>query len=130
MGMFVKVGSERRWVSPGSGESFCDEGCPGICPEMVPVPAGTFAIGSPENESGRLDVEGPQRTVTISEPFAVGKYAVTVDQFVAFMTDSDYHHASHCGQWNGKEFTDSPFSMKRSSVSAKRRSSSCLRELE
>src|SRR5262249_32033606 len=47
------------------------------CPEMVVVPAGSFMMGSPENEVGRESNEGPQRLVTISTPFAVAKFEIT-----------------------------------------------------
>jgi formylglycine-generating enzyme required for sulfatase activity len=50
---------------------------------MVVVPAGTFLMGSPESEVGRRDREGPQHEVTIAEPFAIGKYEVTFDQWDA-----------------------------------------------
>ena len=86
--------------------------CP-ACPEMVVVPAGTFIMGSPESEKGRLRavyeedgtavrwttiddvrlevepgqrlvvVEGPQRYVTIVSPFAVGVYEVTFEEWDA-----------------------------------------------
>ena len=36
---------------------------------MVPIPAGSFLMGSPSDESGRLSDEGPQRTVNISALF-------------------------------------------------------------
>ena len=47
------------------------------CPEMVVVPAGSFMMGSPENEVGRDSNEGPQRLVTIARPFAVAKFEIT-----------------------------------------------------
>jgi formylglycine-generating enzyme required for sulfatase activity len=53
------------------------------CPEMVVVPAGSFIMGSPENEAGRRDHEGPQRKVTIRQPFAVGKFEITLDEWHA-----------------------------------------------
>ena len=34
--------------------------CAKDCPEMVVVPAGTFTMGSPPDEKGRYDSEGPQ----------------------------------------------------------------------
>jgi formylglycine-generating enzyme required for sulfatase activity len=55
------------------------------CPEMVVVPAGKFTMGSPADERGRYDDEGPQHIVTIRKPFAVGRLHVTVDQFAAFV---------------------------------------------
>ena len=51
------------------------------CPEMVVVPAGTFNMGSNASEKGRNDDEGPVHQVTISVPFAVGKYEVTFSEW-------------------------------------------------
>jgi formylglycine-generating enzyme required for sulfatase activity len=56
--------------------------CPD-CPEMVVVPAGSFIMGSPASEQGRTDEEGPQHTVTIARPFAVGKFEVTFAEWKA-----------------------------------------------
>jgi formylglycine-generating enzyme required for sulfatase activity len=53
-------------------------------------------MGSPESESLRDADEGPQRTVTIARPFAVGKYEVTVDQFAAFVQASGYKIEDSC----------------------------------
>jgi formylglycine-generating enzyme required for sulfatase activity len=52
----------------------------GWCPAMVALPAGKFLMGSPNDEAGRLAVEGSQHPVTIERPFTIGKFAVTVDQ--------------------------------------------------
>jgi formylglycine-generating enzyme required for sulfatase activity len=53
------------------------------CPELVVVPAGQFVMGSPPGEPDRDDDEGPQHTVSISRPFAAGKYEVTFDEWDA-----------------------------------------------
>jgi len=53
--------------------------------EMVKIPAGTFTMGSPENEQGRDSNEGPQHQVTISNDFYLGKYEVTLAQWYAVM---------------------------------------------
>ncbi len=53
------------------------------CPEMVVLPAGAFTMGSPASERGRNKDEGPQRKVTISRPFALGKFEVTFAQWDA-----------------------------------------------
>ncbi len=66
------------------------------CPEMVVLPAGSFTMGSPSAEKGRDDAEGPQHVVTISQPFAVGKFHVTVGQFAAFVRDTGYATRSKC----------------------------------
>ena len=57
------------------------------CPEMVVVPAGAFMMGSPADEAERLDNEGPQHSVTFAQPFAIGKYEVTFDQWDACVAD-------------------------------------------
>jgi formylglycine-generating enzyme required for sulfatase activity len=72
------VGSEKRCLKPG--DSFKD--CPD-CPEMVVVPAGKFRMGSPPDEEGRDENEGPQRDVTITNPFAVGKFEATFAEWDA-----------------------------------------------
>jgi formylglycine-generating enzyme required for sulfatase activity len=53
------------------------------CPEMMVVPAGSFMMGSPKGEPGRSADEGPQHTVTIARPFAVGRFSVTFDEWDA-----------------------------------------------
>src|SRR5262245_295095 len=40
--------------------------------EMVAIPGGTFVMGSPDDEKGRGDNEGPQHPVTV-KPFWMGK---------------------------------------------------------
>ena len=57
--------------------------CVKDCPEMVVVPAGKFMMGSPPNEKGRYDVEGPQHEVTFANSFAVSKFEVTFDDWDA-----------------------------------------------
>ena len=39
---------------------------------MVPIPGGTFLMGSPDDEKGRDDNEGPQHPVTV-KPFWMGE---------------------------------------------------------
>lgn len=60
------------------GESFRD--CP-ECPEMVVVPAGRFLMGSPQEEQGRTEAEGPQHEVVIKDAFAVAKYEARFDEW-------------------------------------------------
>jgi formylglycine-generating enzyme required for sulfatase activity len=54
---------------------------------MVVVPAGSFTMGSPASEAGRYDDEGPQHLVSIMKPFAAGKFAVTFDEWDAWVAD-------------------------------------------
>ncbi len=48
--------------------------------EMVPIPAGTFMMGSPASERGRLPDEGPRHKVTLG-PFWMGKTEMTWEGF-------------------------------------------------
>jgi formylglycine-generating enzyme required for sulfatase activity len=81
---------EKVCMQAGSGQSFKD--CPD-CPEMVVVPAGAFAMGSPGNEPDRefkslqAGIEGPQHSVTIKSAFAVGRFAITRNEFEVFIKD-------------------------------------------
>lgn len=71
--------------------------CPD-CPEMVVVPSGSFLMGSDSAEQAWAISQGaapedtvseaPQRLVTISRSFAVGKYPVTQREWGAVMGDN------------------------------------------
>ena len=78
---------------PAPGHTFRD--CP-HCPEMVVLPAGRFRMGSPDSEPNRHSDEGPVRTVTISQPLAMGKTPVTQGQWRAVMGTNPSHFSS-CG---------------------------------
>ena len=53
--------------------------------ELVWIPPGSFLMGSPENEQGRISLEGPQTHVTITRGFWMGKYEVTFSQYESVM---------------------------------------------
>ncbi|NER81630.1 MAG: SUMF1/EgtB/PvdO family nonheme iron enzyme [Leptolyngbya sp. SIO1D8] len=63
---------KRPYTVQGYVESLSD----GIGIEMIQIPAGSFWMGSPEDELERLDREGPQHEVNLSA-FFMGKYPVT-----------------------------------------------------
>ncbi len=63
--------------------------CPD-CPEMVVIPAGSFAMGSPKGEVGRKVDEGPQHPVRVAKSFALGSHEVTVAEFRRFVQASGY----------------------------------------
>jgi formylglycine-generating enzyme required for sulfatase activity len=56
--------------------------------EMVPIPSGTFMMGSPDNERGHSADEGPQHKVTIS-PLWMGKTEMTWEAFDLYAYDKD-----------------------------------------
>ena len=47
------------------------------------IPAGSFMMGSPPDEEGRSNDEGPQRQVAFARPFAIGRYTVTFAEWDA-----------------------------------------------
>ncbi len=49
--------------------------------EFVLIPSGEFDMGSPSNEAGRSDNEGPVHRVKITKAFYMGKYEVTQRQW-------------------------------------------------
>ena len=56
----------------------------GVSFEMIPVPAGSVIVGSPEKEAGHQPDEGPTFTVELA-PFWIGKTEVTWGEFEGFM---------------------------------------------
>ena len=51
--------------------------------DLLRVEPGTFLMGSPDDEPGRNKVEGPQRRVTLTQPFWLGRTEVTQAQYAA-----------------------------------------------
>ena len=91
----------KRERSPVVGDVFrdCDH-----CPKMVVVPSGSFMMGSPPEEEGREDDEGPVHRVTIGAPFAVGVYEVTRGEFGRFVSSTGRSMGDKCwtyedGEW-------------------------------
>lgn len=56
--------------------------------EMLPIPSGTFLMGSPEDEDDRRDDEGPQREVEISA-FWMSKTEISWDVYDVWASDLD-----------------------------------------
>src|SRR5215472_15551266 len=88
-------------LGPAHAFKECDN-----CPEMVEVPTGSFMMGSPANEAGRLDREGPQHSVMIAKPFVLGKFHVTVDEFAAFAADTGYDPGTKCNVLEGGKYEE------------------------
>jgi formylglycine-generating enzyme required for sulfatase activity len=87
--------SKRSCIKPGTGKAEWFRDCP-ECPDMVVVPAGSFTMGSPENELEREASESPQHKVTILQPFAVGRFAVTRGEFAEFAKTIQPDLAKRC----------------------------------
>jgi formylglycine-generating enzyme required for sulfatase activity len=87
------------------GQSFRD--CP-TCPEMVVLPAGTFAMGSQASETTREDVpyeiamqERPRHSVRVGAPLAIGKFHLTRGEFARFVQASGHRADGGCYVYDG-----------------------------
>jgi formylglycine-generating enzyme required for sulfatase activity len=78
------------------------------CPWLRVLPAGTFTMGSPEDEPGRDNDEGPQHQVTVTRPFAVMETEVTVGLFQAFVAETRYPVEPGCWIWEGVKDKEDP----------------------
>jgi uncharacterized protein (TIGR02996 family) len=67
------------------------------------IPPGIFWMGSPEEEPGRYDNEGPRHRVTLTRPFYLGVFPMTHQQFHELMAlpRSDQ-------TWSGSSRSDHP----------------------
>jgi len=82
----TRVGGASNWA--GSGDRMELES--GVA--RVWIPAGTFTMGSPEDEAdNRREHEGPQRQVTISQGFWMGVYQITQEQWTRVMGSNPSH---------------------------------------
>ena len=88
-----------------AGETFRD--CAG-CPEMVLIPPGKFAMGSPKGEPGHATDEEPQHAVTFAKPFAVGKYEVTRAEYAAFVAVTGQRPGAGCFYFDGTKLVADP----------------------
>ncbi len=57
---------------------------------MVVVGQGSFTMGSPSDETGRRNAEGPLQIITFSRPFAVSQTEITVGEFRRFVEATGY----------------------------------------
>ena len=70
--------SQRSGSAPVAGQPYVVPSC-GI--KLNCVAAGSFTMGSPLDEAGRSRDEGPQTSVTISQGFWLGAFAVTQEEW-------------------------------------------------
>jgi formylglycine-generating enzyme required for sulfatase activity/serine/threonine protein kinase len=73
------------------------------CPEMVPIPAGTFTMGVAAGEEEREKLPdalrgaaSPQRSVRIDAPFSLARHEVTRAQYRAFVKAAGYEDGRTC----------------------------------
>lgn len=73
--------------------------------EMLPIPAGTFVMGSPASEPGRNDDEGPQHKVTL-KAFYIGAKEVTWAEYDEFAFSIDLQRKRKLGLTGPKDAGD------------------------
>jgi len=78
-------GQSGRWMICGIDNNPKPVSGPPKPLEMVLISPGTFMMGSSSDEQDRDPDEGPQHQVTLTQGFYMGKYEVTVGQYVAFL---------------------------------------------
>jgi formylglycine-generating enzyme required for sulfatase activity len=88
---------KQRLPQPGTEIRDCPK-----CPVTVAIPLGTFLMPYPPGDSGRLFQEGPVRSVTFSEPIAVGKFEVTFDEWDACVADRQCQKIDDKGRGRGR----------------------------
>ena len=70
----------------------------GTCPEMVVVPAGAFQMGSRRDDDEARNSERPRHRVSV-EPFALGRYEVTREEYGAFVSATGHDVSGGCYEW-------------------------------
>jgi len=87
-GPFVQVPG--GWMTP------YEETIPGteVSFRMIPIPGGTFRMGSPADEEGRTADEGPAFEVAVP-PFWMGQHEVTWAEYKRYMATCDVFIAMH-----------------------------------
>jgi len=68
------------------------------CPEMAVTPRGSALLGSPPQESGRQSSEPAPHEIVIAQPFAVGRFDVTFDEWDACVAEGG------CNNWRPGDF--------------------------
>ena len=80
---WAKVSKEQIAAAKKLGVPVAFENAVGV--KFVLVPAGEFMMGSPGDEEGRYEVEGPQHKVKIAKAFYVAIHQVTQGQWKSVM---------------------------------------------
>ena len=87
--VLLVVGAAAQDQMPGEGAFTAQRqaiGDSGVGFDLVPIPGGTFRMGSPADEKGRDEDEGPQVEVRV-EPFWMGRCEVTWAEYDLWNTD-------------------------------------------
>ncbi|MGE7955438.1 formylglycine-generating enzyme family protein [Pseudomonas sp. NPDC089530] len=79
-GSLLSQGAQAATPQPGQVFKDCKD-----CPEMVVLPAGTFTMGTPDDEVGREPDESPMHDVTFAKPFAMSRFQITAGEWDSYV---------------------------------------------
>jgi len=77
-------------------ETITDENGAKLSLEMVLIPGGTFMMGSPADEVGRAEDEGPQHKVKLDQ-FYLCTTETTIEMFMAYYQETNTPKRTHLG---------------------------------
>ena len=95
----ASVSSEPSNAGEGLRPRTVFKDCEEVCPELVVVAAGSFTMGSPAEEAGRHQGEGPRHPVAFRSAFAIGRYEVTFAEYDACVSDGGCVHRPNDQGW-------------------------------
>ena len=95
----ASVSSEPSNAGEGLRPRTVFKDCEEVCPELVVVAAGSFTMGSPAEEAGRRQGEGPRHPVAFRSAFAIGRYEVTFAEYDACVEDGACVHRPNDQGW-------------------------------
>ena len=105
LSLVVSAQVQGQHLKAAAGENKKFKDC-AQCPEMVVVPAGSFMMGSPQDEAKRANEHEDQVRVSITQPFAVGVFAVTRGEFAAFASATKHKPDGGCYVRIGSEWKE------------------------
>ncbi len=85
IGALLPASAQADAIAPGKVFKDCKD-----CPQMVVLPAGTFTMGTPEDEVGHEPDESPQHPVTFAHPVAISRFQVLAGEWQAYLRDTGY----------------------------------------
>ena len=80
----IKDARKGMYAGPAVGKEFL---IPGIDISLMPIPKGTFTMGTESVRTDGEEADNIAHTVTISRPFWMGKYEVTIGEYLFFLND-------------------------------------------
>ena len=86
-------------------ETITDENGDKLSLDMVLIPGGTFTMGSPADEAGRKEDEGPQHKVKLN-PFYLCTTETTIELFMVYYRETSSPKKTHLGDQPEKKKDD------------------------